>query len=108
MQNRQTENQIRISELARQIDELSTELANLIIIEESQQGQDISEIRREIIVGDTVEITNDYRDQLGERGIVTKVTTKQVTIRLDSTGRNIRKKKTNVKLVPSTDQDTLQ
>ena len=108
MQNRQTENQIRISELAKQIDELSTELANLIIIQEAQQGQDVLEIRREILVGDIVEITNQYRDQLGQQGIVTKITSKQLTVRLYSTGRTIKKKKTNVKLVPSTDQNTVQ
>ena len=108
MQNRQTENQIRISELARQIDELSTELATLIITEEGQQGQDIIKIRREILVRDTVEIMNKYCDQFGQQGIVTKIMSKQVAVRLNSTGRTIKKKKTKVKLVLSTDQNTLQ
>jgi preprotein translocase subunit YajC len=101
MQNRITENQARINELARVIDELSTELSELLQIEDNNQGRNIEDIRREIRVGDTVEITNNYRSQLGEQGTVTRVTDKQVTVRLDSTGRTIRKKKTNVRIVPS-------
>jgi preprotein translocase subunit YajC len=101
MQNRITENQARINELARVIDELSTELSELLQIEDNNLGRDIEEIRREIRVGDTVEVTNNYRNQLGEQGTVTRVTDKQVTVRLDSTGRTIRKKKTNVRIVPS-------
>jgi DNA-directed RNA polymerase beta' subunit len=107
MQNRPTENQIRINEIARIIDELSAELSNLLTIEENNQGRDNQDIRREIQIGDTVEITNNYREQLGERGIVTKVTEKQVSLRLESTGRIIRKKKSNVRIVPP-DIDTTQ
>ena len=93
MQNRPTENQLRINEIARIIDELSAELSNLLNIEDNNQGFDTQEIRREIRIGDTVEITNNYRDQLGEQGVITRVTEKQVSLRLESTGRIIKKKK---------------
>jgi transcription elongation factor len=109
MQNRRTENEVRITEIARLIDELSTELNQLLLLEDqTQDTTQLVERRREIIVGDTVEITNDYRNQLGERGIVTKVTRAQVTLTLNSTGRSIRKKKTNVRLVLPTEQDLQQ
>ena len=108
MQNRPTENQLRINELARIIDELSTELSERLQLEDNDQGREIEEIRREIRTGDTVEITNNYRDQLGKQGTVTRVTDKQVSIRLTSTGRTIKKKKTNVKIVPSETDNTTQ
>ena len=93
MQNRAIENQIRINEIARLIEELSTELTVRLNIEEDNQGVINTDIRREIILGDTVEITNNYRDQLGQQGVVVKITNKQVSIRLASTGRIIKKKK---------------
>jgi transcription elongation factor len=99
MQNRPTENQLRINEIAKIIDELSAELSERLNIEDNNQGIAIEEVRREIRVGDTVEITNNYRAQLGEQGVVTGITAKQVTIRLNSTGRSVCKKKTNVKIV---------
>ena len=100
MQNRRTENQTRISEIARLIDELSAELSNRLAIEEEENNPNtIAEIRQEIEVGDTVEITNEYRNQLGEQGIVTRVTRAQVTLTLNSTGRSVRKKKNNVRII---------
>jgi hypothetical protein len=108
MQNRPTENQIRINEIARIIDELSAELSERLNIEENNQGIVTEEVRREIRLGDIVEITNNYRSQLGEQGTVTAITAKQVSIRLSSTGRIIRKKKTNVKIVPSALDNTTQ
>jgi ABC-type Zn uptake system ZnuABC Zn-binding protein ZnuA len=109
MQNRSTENQARISELARLIEELSSELNQLLTIEDEEVPQTVRNIvtRTNFRVGDTVEITNEYRNQLGERGTVTKVTRTQVAIRLLSSGRTIRKKKTNVTLVEpvTTDQE---
>jgi transcription elongation factor len=95
MQNRPTENQARITELARLIDELSAELSQRLNIEEDQ-NTDNREIRREIQVGDTVEITNNYRNQLGQRGTVTHVTCSQVLLDLHSSGQNICKSKRNV------------
>ena len=108
MQNRPTENQLRINEIARLIDELSTELSDRLNIEDHYEGTDIQEIRREIKIGDLVEITNNYRDQLGEQGTITRITDKQVSIRLESTGRIIKKKKTNVKIIPSNTNTTEQ
>ena len=108
MQNRPTENQLRINELVRIIDELSTELSDRLQLEDNDQGRDNEDIRREIRIGDFVEITNNYRDQLGEQGTVTRVTDKQVSIRLNSTGRTIKKKKTNVKIVPSDTDNTTE
>ena len=108
MQNRPTENQLRINEIARIIDELSAELSQLLNIKDDIQGTAIQEIRREIRVGDRVEITNNYRDQLGQQGTVTRVTDKQVSVRLQSTGRTIKKKKSNVTIVPSTIDSTEQ
>ena len=74
MQNKPTENQLRINEIARLIDELSTELSNRLKIEDNYEGTDIQEIRREIRVSDLVEITNNYHDQLGKQGTVTRIT----------------------------------
>lgn len=108
MQNRPTENQLRINEIARIIDELSAELSNLLNIEDDNQGFDTQEIRREIRIGDTVEITNNYRDQLGEQGVITRVTEKQVSLRLESTGRIIKKKKNNVRIIPPAIDNTQQ
>ena len=108
MQNRRTENEVRISEIARIIDELSAELNQLLLLENQADNNSQIEDRREIIVGDTVEITNEYRNQLGEQGIVTKVTRAQVTLTLNSTGRSIRKKKNNVRIVLPTEQDLQQ
>ena len=101
MQNRSLENQSRITELAKLIDELSAELNQLLSIEDEESPQISSTIipRTEFRVGDVVEITNEYRNQLGERGTITKVTRTQVAINLHSTGRTIRKKKTNVSIV---------
>ena len=101
MQNTSVKNQARITELARLIEELSSELNQLLTIQddESSQAPRITSPRTEFRIGDTVEITNEYRNQLGERGTVTKVTRTQVAINLHSTGRTIRKKKTNVTLV---------
>ena len=100
MQNRRTENQIRITEIARLIDELSAELSQRLILEDqTEENPTIVDTRPEIIVGDTVEITNDYRNQQGERGTVTRVTRAQVTLTLQSTGRTIRKKKSNVRII---------
>ena len=108
MQNRRTENEVRISEIARIIDELSAELNQLLLLENQADNNSQIEDRREIIVGDTDEITNEYRNQLGEQGIVTKVTRAQVTLTLNSTGRSIRKKKNNVRIVLPTEQDLQQ
>lgn len=105
MQNRSADNQARITELARIIEELSTELNQLLSIEDKDTSQvPRTEIPRTITrtnfqIGDIVEITNEYRNQLGERGTVTKVTRTQVAINLHSTGRTIRKKKTNVIII---------
>ena len=108
MQNRPTENQLRINEIARIIDELSAELSDRLNLEDNNQGITTEEIRREIRIGDIVEITNNYCAQLGKQGTVTAITAKQVTIRLDSSGRTIRKKKTNVKIIPPTIDNTTQ
>jgi hypothetical protein len=100
MQNRRTENQIRITEIARLIDELSAELSERLILEDQtiETTTDVA-VRPEIRVGDLVEITNEYRNQQGERGTVTRVTRAQVTLTLQSTGRSIRKKKSNVRII---------
>ena len=108
MQNRRTENEVRISEIARIIDELSTESNQLLLLENQADDNPQIEDRREIIVGDTVEITNEYCNQLGEQGIITKVTRAQVTLTRNSTGHSIRKKKSNVRIVLPTEQDLQQ
>ena len=101
MQNRSVDSQSRITELARLIDELSAELNQLLSIEDEDSSQITRTIipRTEFRIGDIVEITNEYRNQLGERGTITKVTRTQVAISLHSTGRIIRKKKTNVSII---------
>ena len=50
----------------------------------------------EVTVGDRVRITNYYGGQRGQTGIVTRVTPRQVVIRLDGTQRVITKRKTSI------------
>ena len=87
---------------------MSTELAALIIIEESNQGQDIADIQREIQISDIIKITNTYRDQQGQQGTVIKITNKQVSILLLESGRIVKKKKTNVKIILVSEENTEQ
>ena len=108
MQNWPTKNQLWINKIARIINKLSAELSQLLNIEDNIQGTDTQEIRREIRVGDHVEITNNYHNQLGQQGIVTRVTDKQVSLQLESTGRTIKKKKSNIMIVPSIIDSTEQ
>ena len=93
----------RILEISQEIEDLSTEL-NLLIIQEDQDAN--NELRTtepdpqdDFVIGNRVEITNSYKGQRGLQGIVTKVTAKQVSIRIDGQRRTISKKKTNVRLV---------
>jgi uncharacterized sporulation protein YeaH/YhbH (DUF444 family) len=92
----------RIQEISQEIENLSAELNQLII--QDNQEEDI-EIRNTDIdqpqfqEGNRIEITNSYKGQQGLRGTITKVTAKQVSIRIDGQRRIINKKKTNVRLI---------
>ena len=80
MQNRAMENKLQINKIARLIDELSAKLTERLNIQEDNQGITNTKIQREIREGNTIETTNNYRDQLGQQGVVTRVTNKQVSI----------------------------
>ena len=61
--------------------------------------QVIEEALPVIQVGDSVVITNRYGGLRGQTGRVTRVTQRQVVIRLDSSGRTVTKRKTSVEVI---------
>jgi len=93
----------QIQRLSQEIETLSAQLNQLIIedneAEEEQQPIVAPIIEEELQEGDRVVITNNYRGQRGSQGVITNVTPKQVSIRLDGQRRIVNKKKTNVRKV---------
>ena len=92
-----------IQRLSQEIENLSTQL-NQLIIEDNQAEEEIPpvvnpDIEEELQEGDRVVITNNYRGQRGSQGVVTHVTPKQVSIRIDGQRRVVNKKKTNVRKI---------
>ena len=92
-----------IQRLSQEIENLSTQL-NQLIIEDNQAEEEVPpaanpNIEEELQEGDRVVITNNYRGQRGSQGVVTHVTPKQVSIRIDGQRRVVNKKKTNVRKI---------
>jgi hypothetical protein len=80
---------LRIKHLSQEITRLTQELDSLLIEELSAQPS------AEPNTGDIVTITNNHRGLKGKKGTVIKVSSKQVTIRLQD-GRIVQRSKTNV------------
>ena len=91
----------RIQTISQEIEDLSAEL-NQLIIQDNQEANNeprTTELDQqyEFEIGNRIEITNSYKGQRGLQGTVTRVTAKQVSIRIDGQRRIINKKKTNVR-----------
>ena len=94
----------RIQQISQEIDNLSAEL-NLLIIQDNQEEDTtqpppaVRNQQERLVIGSRVEITNSYKGQRGLQGTVTRVTEKQVSLRIDGQRRILNKKKTNVRLL---------
>ena len=93
----------RIKEIAEEIEILSEELNALLIIDKAttttQSDKNYEDNDDTITLGNVVEIRNTYTNLQGSRGTVIKVTSQQVTIKLENTNKTVRRKKTNVKKI---------
>ena len=85
----------QITQLSHDLSALSQRLEELIIAE----GNLINQDERSLAVGDRVVVTNNYRGQRGLTGTITRVTARQVHLRLDHQDRVIVKKKENVRRI---------
>ena len=92
-----------IQAISQEIENLSAELNQLIIQDNREENNEprITDLEQQeqFEVGNRIEITNSYKGQQGLQGTITKVTLKQVSIRIDGQRRIINKKKTNVRLI---------
>jgi hypothetical protein len=95
----------RIQHITQEIDILSAEL-NQLVIQDNQENNteqlppvDPTNQQEQLAIGSRVEITNSYKGQRGLQGTVTKITEKQVSLRIDGQRRIINKKKTNVRVL---------
>ena len=105
----------RINEISHQIEALSRELNQLLQLENKVEATQrppsgvlvqavpaqVVELVQDPQVGQEVEIINNYRNLQGARGIVIRITRRQVTIRLHERGRIVTRNKSNVRIVES-------
>jgi hypothetical protein len=94
----------QIQDLSKQIEELSAQLALLITQDQEQelneqQGLTATNEEQSFAIGDRVIITNNYKGHRGKQGIITHITDKQVSLRVDGQQRVINKRKTNIRKV---------
>jgi hypothetical protein len=105
--NNPTRRQIRkarIQVISQELEDLSSELNRLLTLENQEENTEantteIDQQEHQFEIGNRIQITNSYKGQQGLLGTVTKVTAKQVSIRIDGQRRTINKKKTNVRLI---------
>ncbi len=75
----------KIQRLSQEVADLSLQL-NQLIIQESQEQEDSNQASKaleiEFLIGDQVEITNNYRGLRGTQGTVTHVNSHQVSLRI--------------------------
>ena len=104
----------RIREISSQINELSEELERLLRIEENNNAQvhRAPNARRNLQIGDHIEITNSYIGRFGatrgSRGIITGILRNTIHLRLDSNGEEVTRGRTNVRLVEQQDDGAAQ
>ena len=90
------DNEQQIANLIQRIDSLTLE-ANGLTRELQELTRQRETTNNELEEGDTVVITNNYLGQRGTTGVVTNVTSKEVTLRNTETGRRYTRKKSNVR-----------
>ena len=94
----------QIQDLSKQIEELSAQLALLITQDQEQeqneqQGSTSTNEVSTFEIGDRVVITNNYKGYRGKQCIITHITDKQVSLRVDGQRKVVNKRKTNVRKV---------
>ena len=110
--NNNNNRQRQIEQLSRELTALSQRLEQLIIAEaeavadndnnfdQTQRAVQAVAVRdRDFVIGDQVEITNNYRDQRGLRGTIVTVTPQTVSLRLHGQNRVLTKRKENVRRI---------
>ena len=104
----------RIREISSQINDLSEELERLLRIEENNNAQvhRASNTRRDLQIGDHIEITNSYISWFGatrgSRGIITGIHRNTIHLRLDSNGAEVTRGRANIRLVEQQDGGAAQ
>ena len=92
----------RIQRISKTIEELSTQLNQLIIqdqLTEDNEVQNPQAQETEFQIGDRIEILNNYKGLRGAQGVITHITAKQVSLRVDGHRGVVNKKKSNVRKV---------
>lgn len=90
--------QQQIQQISQDLAALSQRLENLLIAEQDI-GANVNQDEHDLIIGDRVVITNNYRGQRGLVGRITRVTARQVHLRLEGQDRVLIKRKENVRRI---------
>ena len=101
--------QQQIAQLSQELSALSQRLEALILAEAAadndnnngprpQRPQQVRQAQ-DFVIGDQVEITNNYRGQQGLRGTIVTVTPRTVALRLHGQNRVLTKRKENVRRI---------
>ena len=98
----------QIQALAQQVQTLSEQLNELIIqdnqaLQQPHNNQQQLREPNEFREGDRVRITNNHRGLRGAVGVVIRVTTHQVSIRLAGQNRIVNRRRSNVELIVQND-----
>ena len=95
-----TEKKVRINEIVKSIDELSSELRQLLIEDEPARAVSESESKKTktILVGTRIKVTVKYGGYRNMEGTVIKIKPFYLTIRMDN-GDIIKKQKSSVKII---------
>ena len=106
MNRNDRQRQQQIAQLSQELTALSQRLEELILAEAAADNDNNNgpqprpqQVRqaRDFLVGDQVEITNNYRGQQGLRGTIVTVTPRTVALRLHGQNRVLTKRKENVR-----------
>ena len=106
MNRNDRQRQQQIAQLSLELTALSQRLEELILAEAAADNDNNNgpqprpqQVRqaRDFVVGDQVEITNNYRGQQGLRGTIVTVTPRTVALRLHGQNRVLTKRKENVR-----------
>ena len=106
MNRNDRQRQQQIAQLSLELTALSQRLEELILAEAAADNDNNNgpqprpqQVRqaRDFLVGDQVEITNNYRGQQGLRGTIVTVTPRTVALRLHGQNRVLTKRKENVR-----------
>ena len=113
MNRNDRQRQQQIAQLSQELTALSQRLEQLILAEAAgndnnngpppQRPQQVRQAR-DFLVGDQVEITNNYRGQQGLRGTIVTVTPRTVALRLHGQNRVLTKRKENVRIIQAEEE----